>query len=80
MAAVPNTSSRVFYPSEMVALGEAYHRSCKVLSDAGDVRFTGRQAHYARETIARLIVGFASAGERDPAALSQATLREMNAL
>jgi hypothetical protein len=47
---------------------------------ADDVRLRGRQAHYARETIARLILGYASAGERDPNNLTEAALREMNAL
>ena len=46
----------------------------------GDVRFRGRQEHYARETIARLIIGYASAGERDPFVLSREALRTMNAL
>jgi hypothetical protein len=64
----------------MAVLGEAFRQSVDALSAANDVRFRGRQAHYARETIARLILGFASAGERDPRNLSQATLRQMNAL
>jgi hypothetical protein len=76
---IPNTASRVFYPGEMAALGEAFHRSCETLREAGDVRFRGRQEHYARETIARLIIGYASAGERDPFVLSREALRTMNA-
>ena len=43
-------------------------------------RLSGRQAHYTRETMAKLIIGFASAGEKDPVNLSHSTLREMNAL
>jgi hypothetical protein len=77
---IPNTASRVFYPGEMAALGEAFHRSCEYMRAAGDVRFSGRQEHYAKETIARLIIGYASAGERDPNILSRETLRTMNSL
>jgi hypothetical protein len=80
MTAIPNTASRVFYPHEMTALGEAFRQSWSVLREANDIRLSGRQAHYTRETMARLIIGFASAGERDPVALSRSTLREMNAL
>ena len=80
MSGVPNTSSRVFYPSEMVALSKAFRSSIDTMSAADDVRLRGRQGHYARETIARLILGFASAGEKDPGNLTEAALREMNAL
>jgi hypothetical protein len=64
----------------MNVLGEAFRQSCETFERSGDVRFNGRQAHYARETIAKLILGMASAGERDAQILSQAALREMNAL
>ena len=80
MMVIPNTSSRVFYPNEMAVLGEAFRQSWTALSEANDIRLRGRQAHYTRETMAKLIIGFASAGERDPVALSRSTLREMNAL
>ena len=80
MSGIPNTSSRVFYPNEMVALSQAFRSSVETLSAADDVRLRGRQGHYARETIARLILGYASAGERDPNTLKQAALREMNVL
>jgi hypothetical protein len=80
MMVIPNTASRVFYPNEMDVLGEAFRQSWTALSDANDCRVYGRQAHYARETMAKLIIGFASAGERDPVALSRSTLQEMNAL
>jgi hypothetical protein len=80
MTVIPNTASRVFYPGEMAVLGEAFRQSWTVLSEANDCRVHGRQAHYARETMARLIIGFASAGERDPVALSRSTLQEMNGI
>ena len=80
MSAIPNTSSRVFYPHEMAALSQAFRSSVDKMRAADDVRLRGRQAHYARETIARLILGYASAGERDPNTLTEAALREMNAL
>jgi hypothetical protein len=80
MSAVANTTSRVFYPHEMDALGEAFRRSWTALHEANDTRIRGREAHYARETMAKLIIGFASAGERDPTTLSRSTLREMNAI
>ena len=80
MVAIPNTASRVFYPNEMDVLGEAFRHSWTALSEANDSRLRGRQAHYTREAVARLIIGFASGGERDPVALSRSTLREMNGL
>ena len=80
MSGLPNTTSRVFYPHEMTALSQAFRSSVDTMEAANDVRLHGRQGHYARETIARLILGYASAGERDPGNLTEAALREMNAL
>jgi hypothetical protein len=79
MMNIANTASRVFYPKDISALTEAYRSSCDALHAVNDVRMHGSQARYAQETIARLILGYASAGERDPSRLSAATLRQMNA-
>ena len=59
---------------------QAFVASCEVLSANGDSRFQGRQGYYAREAVARLVVGFAKAGERDPQSLSRAVISQMNAL
>ena len=80
MVGIANTSSRVFYPRDMSVLGQAFGQTWSALAEANDPRLHGRRAHYARETIAKLIIGFASAGERDPVALSRSALSEMNGL
>ena len=38
MSAIPNTSSRVFYPHEMAALSQAFRSSVATMSAADDVR------------------------------------------
>jgi hypothetical protein len=78
MTLLANASSRVFYPHEIDVLGAAFRRSCETFEQSGDVRFTGRQAHYTREIIAKLILGMARAGERDVDALAHGALSEMN--
>jgi hypothetical protein len=78
MMALPSISGRVFEPGEMAILDEAFRLSWETLSADNAPRFRDRQGHYARETIAKMVLGRATAGERDPRALSRSVITEMS--
>ena len=74
----PAVEGRVFEPDDVFALTVALDRSCDILVAGDDVRFRRPDtARYAREVLARLIIGHAGAGVRDPVRLSDAALRHM---
>ena len=77
MMALPIVSSRVFEPGELAVLDEAFRLSWETLSAGDEPRFRDRQGYYARETIAKMVIGRATAGERDPRALSRSIITEM---
>lgn len=78
MTTLPIVSSRVFEPGELAVLDEAFRLSWETLSAGDEPRFRDRQGHYARETIAKMVIGRASAGERDPLILSRSVITEMS--
>jgi hypothetical protein len=61
----------------LAILDQAFRLSWEALSAENEARFRDRQGHYARETIAKMVIGRASAGERDPWALSRSVITEM---
>jgi len=78
MTALPTVSNRVFEPGEMAILDQAFRLSWETLSAGNAPRFRDRQGYYARETIAKMVIGRASAGERDPVILSRSVIKEMS--
>lgn len=56
---------------------EAFHTSWHALNVSSDQRFAGRQAHYAKEVVARLVAAYVSRGERDPMTMSRAVIAQM---
>ena len=75
-----NLSGHTLNIQEKNLVRQAFAVSCAALSANGDSRFQGRQGYYAREAVAKLVVGYAKAGERDPQNLSKAVISQMNAL
>lgn len=78
MTALPTVPGHVFEPGEMAILDEAFRLSWETLSAEDEPRFRDRQGYYARETIAKMVIGRASAGERDPRALSRGIITAMS--
>lgn len=74
----PFQSGQVFDPQELDVLSRAFKRSCEILSAEDDVRFRRSDAaRYAREVLARVIIGQAASGNRDPVSLSDEALGRM---
>jgi len=80
MQTTVNLSGHTLSNQERTLVRRAFAASCAALSANGDSRFQGRQGYYARETVARLVVGYAKAGERDLKNISQAVISQMNGL
>jgi len=73
-----NLSGHTLSNQEKVLVRQAFAQSCAALSANGDSRFKGRQGYYAREAVAKLVVGYAKAGERDLQNISRAVISQMN--
>lgn len=71
-------TSPAYEPHELALMSEAFECSYKHLLDMADRRLQGRHAHYTRETIARLVLGYIRQGERDTKAICDAVIAHMD--
>lgn len=73
-----SASGPVFGPEDLDVLGTAYRRSVEAVVPLDGAPMQPGAERYARETLAKMVLGLARNGERDPEAIAAAVKDRMN--